>query len=147
MKAQTLVGARTFQNRHKPSEDAVGVGTRARGQTMRGKRHALVYNSGPWQSMKRRSIMGQLTLFLGLIGLASWVASSFWCEALTWPRFGRPSQARALAAWLQEWQLGLSRGGALNELGEVPQYKFFGRLANSGLTHARNYGSFPRELL
>lgn len=33
------------------------------------------------------------------------------------------------------------------QLSEIPQYKFFGKLAEVALTHARNYGSFPREIL
>ena len=83
-----------------------------------------------------------------LLFLLSWVAASWWFSL---PLMTRPqkqhSQADKLNLWLQEWQLLSSRGMGLNTLSEIPDYKFFSRLALAGLRHARTYGKFPRELL
>ncbi len=83
-----------------------------------------------------------------LLFLLSWLAASWWFSL---PLLTKPTRAQSKAdklnLWLQEWQLLSSRGQGLNTLSEVPDYKFFSRLALSGLRHARTYGKFPRELL
>lgn len=83
-----------------------------------------------------------------MLAILSWLVASVWLGERVLPQFKRPLKAaRALNLWLQEWQLSFSQGKPLGQLGEIPQYKFFGILAGTALTHARSYGSFPREIL
>ena len=83
-----------------------------------------------------------------LLAPLSWLFAGIWLEEkFELPFKRRTDSAEALNRWLQSWQLSSSQGGALSLLGEVPQFKFFGRLAEAGLRHARSFGSFPRELL
>lgn len=91
-----------------------------------------------------------MSLVCALVVLAalSWLIAGVWLGERLLPKFGRPLRdARALSLWLQEWQLGFAQGRPLSQMGEVPQFKFFGRLATTALAHARSYGSFPREIL
>ncbi len=83
------------------------------------------------------------------LGLLAWWAAGAWLGEKTWGLrpWRRSAPASELEAWLQDWQLGFQQGRPLRALGQVPSYKFFGRLAETGLTHARTYGSFPREVL
>ncbi len=87
-------------------------------------------------------------MHLLLLAPLSWLAAGLWLNEKLLPSFMRRSDpAEALNRWLQSWQLASGTGAALTSLGEVPQFKFFGRLAEGGLRHARSFGSFPRELL
>lgn len=89
-----------------------------------------------------------LVLHFLLLGPLSWLAASVWLNEKTFHvSWRKPDAAEALNRWLQTWQLASTSGGGLANLGEVPQFKFFGRLAEGGLRHARSFGSFPRELL
>jgi hypothetical protein len=88
-----------------------------------------------------------MLLSVGILALMSWIAAGWWLGE-KWPKVASPlRQAEALRQWMQEWQLGAVGGKPLGQLGEVPQYKFFGRLAKAGLAHARSFGSFPRDML
>lgn len=83
-----------------------------------------------------------------VLGLISWVVASYWLGENILPRFKRPlKDAKGLNLWLQEWQLSFSQGKPLSERSEIPRFKFYSDLASSALTHARSYGSFPREIL
>ena len=83
-----------------------------------------------------------------LLGPISWLVAGLWLNEKSFPQIWRKQDAaEALNRWLQTWQLASGSGGGLANLGEVPQFKFFGRLAEGGLRHARSFGSFPRELL
>jgi hypothetical protein len=89
-----------------------------------------------------------LVMHFLLLGPISWLVAGLWLNEKSFPQFWRKQDAaEALNRWLQTWQLTNSGGGGLSNLGEVPQFKFFGRLAEGGLRHARAFGSFPRELL
>lgn len=88
-----------------------------------------------------------MLMSVAILGVLSWLSAGWWLGE-KWPKLASPlRQAEALRAWMQEWQLGVGAGKPLSQLGEVPQYKFFGRLARAGLSHARSFGSFPREML
>lgn len=92
--------------------------------------------------------MFPLVATLSLLGSFCWIAAGLWLELpllASWHK--APSPALALSQWLQEWQLGHGQGKALALNQDIPQFKFFGRLASQALTHARTFGSFPRELL
>lgn len=84
-----------------------------------------------------------LTLFLALL---SWLMAGFWMDEIKFSWRKVPA-AELLNRWLQSWQLLGSQGGALSQLGVIPQYKFFSRLAEEGLRQARTFGSFPKELI
>lgn len=88
-----------------------------------------------------------LTSFLIFILVAGWRLSAFNPEFPSVAKWHRQRPAQELEKWLQTWQLSMAQGGALNRMGEVPEYKFFGRLALQGLAHARSFGAFPRELI
>lgn len=91
--------------------------------------------------------MGLVLHFL-LLGPVSWVIAGLWLHDNSFPSLmQKRDAAEALNRWLQTWQLQATHSGGLANLGEVPQFKFFGRLAEAGLRHARSFGSFPRELL
>jgi hypothetical protein len=86
-------------------------------------------------------------LFLCLALLCWWLAG-VWLNEEFFPRLARKrDDGEELNRWLQQWQLMSTQGGTLSSLGAVPQFKFFGQLAETGLRCARTYGSFPRELL
>jgi len=89
-----------------------------------------------------------ILVMITLWALLSWSAAGLWLGQPLWVRPRRTvNSATALSNWMQEWQLGAGVGRPLNELGEVPSFKFFGELARRGLAHARAFGSFPREIL
>jgi hypothetical protein len=89
-----------------------------------------------------------LVLHFLLLGPLCWFAAGLWLNEKTFlVSWKRPDPAEALNRWLQHWQLATGNGAGLAALAEVPQFKFFGRLAEAGLRHARSFGTFPRELL
>ncbi|MBY0515259.1 MAG: hypothetical protein K2P81_00010 [Bacteriovoracaceae bacterium] len=90
-----------------------------------------------------------MTIIFCLILLAagSWVIASLWLNESLNFKVKRSNSADQLNLWLQKWQLMSTTGGSLSELGEIPEFKFFSRLAEAGLRHARTFGSFPRDLL
>lgn len=88
-----------------------------------------------------------MTLHFALLVALAWLTASLWLGEKWLPHFKRPDSAEALNRWLQNWQLLAQSGGGLNQLGEIPRFKFFSHLAECGLRHARTFGSFPRELL
>jgi hypothetical protein len=81
-----------------------------------------------------------------IMGLVSWGAASLWFQVPFIER-RKKTNGNDLNVWLQNWQLLNSQGSALSKLGPVPEFKFYARLAEAGLRHARTFGSFPRELL
>lgn len=93
-------------------------------------------------------MLSSLFILSPFLFFLSWMAASWWFSLPLLPAYKKAqSKAHKLNLWLQEWQLLSSRGQGLNTLSEVPEYKFFSRLALSGLRHARTFGKFPRELL
>ncbi len=93
-------------------------------------------------------LFSSMFILFPMLFLLSWLAASWWLSVPLWKRPQKiQSNADKLNLWLQNWQLLSSRGLGLNALSEIPEYKFFSRLALAGLRHARTYGKFPRELL
>ncbi|MFN9112363.1 MAG: hypothetical protein ACK5XN_20030, partial [Bacteroidota bacterium] len=88
-----------------------------------------------------------MTLHFTLLALIAWILASLWLGEKCLPSLKRIDSGEALNRWLQNWQLLAQSGGGLNQLGEIPRFKFFSHLAECGLRHARTFGSFPRDLL
>ncbi len=87
-----------------------------------------------------------MILIVSFMAHACWLMAGAWLGELRLPqRSGK--NAEKLNQWLQRWQLASSLGKSLAELGDIPAFKFFDRLAREGLRHARTFGNFPRELI
>jgi hypothetical protein len=87
-----------------------------------------------------------LILLMLFLALFSWLMAGLWLEEIKFSWRKVPA-SELLNRWLQSWQLLGSQGGALSQLGAIPQYKFFSRLAEEGLRQARTFGSFPKDLI